>query len=69
MHEKHPAATPETRSFQPFAIACTARNLTAQLDALKQNPFGRLPMQDVDATAPHYAPGLSKDVRKRCEVS
>jgi hypothetical protein len=54
-----------TRSFQPFVIACSARNLTAQLNALKQHPAGRLPhqaddAQDIDATAPHYVKHLSK---------
>jgi hypothetical protein len=60
MHTQTP-----TRSFQPFVIACSARNLTAQLDALKQHPAGRLPhpsddAQDIDVTAPHYAKDLSK---------
>lgn len=60
MHEKHPTAAATARSFQPFAMACSARNLSAQLDALKQNPFGRTPAQGVDAAAPHYVAGLSK---------
>jgi hypothetical protein len=72
MHENHPAAAP---SFKPFAFACKARDLTAQLEALKQNPKGLLPChddmahhlphhlaQDVDAAAPHYAQGLSRAV-------
>ena len=57
MHNPNP-----TRSFEPFVIACTARTLSAQLAALKQQTVARVPHQDVDATAPHYTPGLSKAV-------
>jgi hypothetical protein len=55
MHNPNP-----TRQFEPFVIACSARTLGSQLDALKHKALGRIPAQDVDATAPHYTPGLSK---------
>ena len=52
--------TPTFRDFEPFRIACSARNLAAQLAALKQNHLGRLPHQDRDAMAPHDSPGVPK---------
>lgn len=60
--------TPREKGFDgfgPFAFACKARDLTAQLDALKQRPAGRIPAnaQDVDAAqVDTYTPGLSKAV-------
>jgi hypothetical protein len=51
--------------FQPFAFTCKARNLTAQLEALRAKPPGRIPAnaQDIDASQPEtYVPGLSKAV-------
>ncbi len=55
------------RDFGDFAIACRARNLTAQLDALKARPQGRIPAtaQDIDAPQTEtYVPGLSSFAAK-----